>query len=112
MRPRHIALSQELIDEMARDPIRSARRLFEMNYVFWGKGFVDPLEAEHPRRSFYFAATVMREAVPRRIKSGDPAERLAWITEFETLIERNDVAQYCEDKNRQIWVTDRTGPPN
>jgi hypothetical protein len=54
----------------------------------------------------------MREAVPRRIKSGDPAERLAWITEFETLIERNDVAQYCEDKNRQIWVTDRTGPPN
>lgn len=109
---RTLTLPPELQGETSGDPVERARKLFAAGYEFWAKPLVEALERIRPRLSFYWASQVMRAALPHRLKSGDPAQRFAWLDEFDTLIERDDVAQYCEDRNRIIWVFEREHHPN
>lgn len=72
----------------------------------WPRPMVNVLEALQPKLALTWAILVFQESLSSRPNSGSESQQRRWLDELISLIEREDVADYCDKAAMEAWHND------
>jgi hypothetical protein len=94
-------------EQRARDAADFSRKLFGERHRFWAKPLVDVLESIKPKLALQWAIRLFQEALPSRRKAGSERQQRGWLDDLMTLVDRDDVKEYCEKMTYEVWDNDK-----
>jgi hypothetical protein len=86
----------------------TARQLFQDkdNSRFWPGPLVRRLESAGPRLALRWAIRLFQESLPARRRAGLESQQQRWLADLSSLIDRDDVANHCNEVAHGIWNND------
>lgn len=86
----------------------TARQLIQDkdNAIFWPSPLVRRLEQTEPKLALRWAIRLFQELLPVRRRAGLESAQQKWLADLASLIDCEDVADYCNNYADEIWHND------
>ena len=97
------------IAQSVSEAAKTARQFFQDKdkSEFWPAPLVRRLEKTEPKLALRWAIRLFQESLPARRKAGLESQQQRWLADLAVLIDRDDVADYCNKVAHEIWNNDR-----